>query len=114
MVADPLVKLRVLPLELDVDVKVHVPPVAKVGLHTEGSFNLLTRINRQVVSDVEYSLFPVSVGRFWRGSEADLLVGFAEVHAKVGDECVDVVITTTSQGKVDGELEVFYFNCVEI
>ena len=35
MVADSLVKLRVLPLELDVDVKVHVPPVAEVGLHAE-------------------------------------------------------------------------------
>lgn len=74
MVVYTLVQLRVLSVEGDVDVKVHVSSVPQVWLHTEGPLYLLARVHRQVVPDVEDGLFPVRVGRFWGRCEPDLLV----------------------------------------
>ena len=64
MVVDPLVKLGILSLELDVDIEVHVAPVAEVGLYAERALYLLACVDCQVVSDVEYCLFPVRVRGF--------------------------------------------------
>ena len=69
MVINTIVVFRVLSIEGNVNVKVHVSSVSRVRFHAELALDLLARVNCQVVLDVEHRLFPVGVGGLWRGGE---------------------------------------------
>ena len=78
------------------NVEVHVTSVTQVWLDTEGSLDLLSRVDSQVIPDVEDSLFPVCVGSFRGGSKSYLLVRLTEVYTEVRDKGVHVIVTSTT------------------
>ena len=103
MVVNSFIQLWILALKLDFDVKVHITTITSVGLDTEGTLDFLPCVHCEIIPDVEHRLFPVGVRSFWWSCEADALVGFAEVDTEVGDKGVDVVVSPTTKGEVDGE-----------
>ena len=71
--------------EAQLDVKVKVAVVARVGFHSEHAVNFLVPLDRQVVVQVENGLFPVRVGGVRRRTEAHPLVAFREFDCEKAD-----------------------------
>lgn len=106
--------MRILSLEFKSDSEINISSIPLIGGDFEGSLNLLPSVHRKVILDVEDGLLPMCVRGFWRCGEANLLVRFGEINAEVGDEGVDVVVTSTAQREVYLKRKVFNLDCVEI
>ena len=75
----------------------------EVYLHLKGSFNLVTGRNVDILVEVENGLFPVSVGRGGRGTEADGSVTVRELAIPVNDQCMHHVLASCLNQEVRAE-----------
>ena len=76
--------------EVDVDLKVEVPLVPLVGLHSEDAENFFPLLAGDVVFQVEDGLLPVGVGSLGGSGEANAFVAFGELDVEEGHESLQI------------------------
>jgi hypothetical protein len=81
------------------DLDVEVALVFIVGLVHKDAAYLLSLLHRQNFSEVEDSLFPVSVFGVWPCGEANGLVACSEVDVKPGDQSMYEVVSSDIKGE---------------
>lgn len=90
--------IRELPFELDGHCEVEISVVPLIGLHYELANNFFARLDGEVIIEVEYSLFPVSVPGLGGSGEASALVALCELDIEVCDKSVHVVVAAHLNG----------------
>ena len=69
-------------MKVDADLNIQVPDVSWIWLELENALNLLSPGTGEVILEVEYCLFPMSVGSLGGRGEANSLVTMGELNVE--------------------------------
>jgi hypothetical protein len=105
---------RVIRSKLIGDLDVQVTLILIIWLVLKNSFDLLSLLNSQHITQIEHSLLPVRVFCVWSSREADRLVTGSEVNVKPCDESMDEVISAAVKRIRNGEGQISSCACVEV
>jgi hypothetical protein len=109
-----LLALAIFTLESEVYVNIQITRIALVGRTAESSANLFTSLDGHSLGCIEHSLLPVSVLCMWSSRESHRLMARRECDIKPSNECMNIVITSSSQLEVASETQVFLGDCKNI
>lgn len=85
-----------------------------IRLVGQPSLDRLAFLNRQYFSQVENSLFPMSVFGMWACREANRLVTCREINIEPRDKCVDEVISLATEREGSREREFLRRDCIKV
>lgn len=88
--------MRILRLQLVIDLHIQVPPVPLCRLAADMTNNGLPTVNGQDLLKVEHSLLPVGVFGMRTSTEADGLMAGSELYIEPGYKRMDEVIAGNS------------------
>lgn len=94
-------------MEAIIYINVQITGVGLIRCAAKSSRNLLASFDGDGFGSVENGLFPVSILSMRTSGESNWLVASSECNIEPSNECVDIVITSSSQFEVAGECQIF-------